>query len=91
MHSKGLEFPQYEPRGSFGMAASYAVSDRDACHMRSYTANSEVFEAAVPPYTHEGKGQVMTEEGFQDMLDQYYEIMGRDKNGCLPQDLIDTL
>ena len=181
MHSKGLEFPQYEPRGSFGMAASYAVSDRGACHMRSYTANSEVFEAAVPPYTHEGKGQVlydlgewnaikfscclcdlwgtadyavmselltlitgkewteedmstvgrrvlnigrafnqregftrehdvvpqrlfkdklkggpadgqvMTEEGFQDMLDQYYEIMGWDKNGCLPQELLDTL
>lgn len=181
MHSKGLEFPQYEPRGSFGMAASYAVSDRGACHMRSYTANSEVFEAAVPPYTHEGKGQVlydlgewnaikfscclcdlwgtadyavmselltlitgkewteedmstvgrrvlnigrafnqregftrandtvpqrlfkdklkggpadgqvMTEEGFQDMLDQYFEIMGWDENGCLPQELIDTL
>ena len=181
MHSKGLEFPQYEPRGSFGMAASYAVSDRGACHMRSYTANSEVFEAACPPYTHEGKGQVlydlgewnaikfscclcdlwgtadyavmselltlitgkewteedmsvvgrrvlnigrafnqregftrehdvvpqrlfkdklkggpadgqvMTEEGFQDMLDQYFEIMGWDKNGCLPQELLDTL
>ena len=181
MHSKGLEFPQYEPRGSFGMAASYAVSDRGACHMRSYTANSEVFEAAVPPYTHEGKGQVlydlgewnaikfscclcdlwgtadyavmselltkitgkewteedmstvgrrvlnigrafnqregftrehdvvpqrlfkdklkggpadgqvMTEEGFQDMLSQYFEIMGWDENGCLPQELLDTL
>ena len=181
MHSKGLEFPQYEPRGSFGMAASYAVSDRGACHMRSYTANEEVFEASCPPYTHEGKGevlynlgewnaikfscclcdlwgtadyavmselltlitgkewteedmstvgrrvlnigrafnqregftrehdvvpqrlfkdklkggpadgQVMTEEGFQDMLDQYFEIMGWDKNGCLPQELIDTL
>ena len=181
MHSKGLEFPQYEPRGSFGMAASYAVSDRGACHMRSYTANSEVFEAALPPYTHEGKGQVlydlgewnaikfscclcdlwgtadyavmselltkitgkewteedmstvgrrvlnigrafnqregftrehdvvpqrlfkdklkggpadgqvMTEEGFQDMLSQYFEIMGWDENGCLPQELLDTL
>lgn len=181
MHSKGLEFPQYEPRGSFGMAASYAVSDRGACHMRSYTANEEVFEASCPPYAYEGKGQVlydlgewnaikfscclcdlwgtadyavmselltlitgkewteedmstvgrrvlnigrafnqregftraddvvpqrlfkdklkggpadgqvMTEEGFQDILDQYYEIMGWDKNGCLPQDLIDTL
>ena len=181
MHSKGLEFPQYEPRGSFGMAASYAVSDRGACHMRSYTANLEVFEAACPPYVYEGKGQVlydlgvwnaakfscclcdlwttvdfateaelltlitgkewteermmeighrvlnigrafnqregftrkddvvpqrlfkdklkggpadgqvMTEEGFQDMLDQYFEIMGWDENGCLPQELIDTL
>lgn len=181
MHSKGLEFPQYEPRGSFGMAASYAVSDRGACHMRSYTANEEVFEASCPPYAYEGKGevlynlgewnaikfscclcdlwgtadyavmselltlitgkewteedmstvgrrvlnigrafnqregftraddvvpqrlfkdklkggpadgQVMTEEGFQDILDQYFEIMGWDKNGCLPQELIDTL
>ena len=149
--------------------------------MRSYTANEEVFEASCPPYTHEGKGevlynlgewnaikfscclcdlwgtadyavmselltlitgkewteedmstvgrrvlnigrafnqregftrehdvvpqrlfkdklkggpadgQVMTEEGFQDMLDQYFEIMGWDKNGCLPQELLDTL
>ncbi|MBQ9014654.1 MAG: aldehyde ferredoxin oxidoreductase family protein [Firmicutes bacterium] len=181
MHSKGLEFPQYEPRGSFGMAASYAVSDRGACHMRSYTANEEVFEASCPPYTHEGKGQVlydlgefnaikfscclcdlwgsvdyaimaelltlitgkewteedmstvgrrvlnigrafnqregftrehdvvpqrlfkdplkggpadgqvMTEEGFQDMLSQYYEIMGWDENGCLPQTMLDEL
>ncbi|MGI6721354.1 MAG: aldehyde ferredoxin oxidoreductase family protein [Anaerovoracaceae bacterium] len=181
MQSKGLEYPQYEPRGSWGMAASYAVSDRGACHMRSYTANSEVFEASVPPYTAEGKGQVLydlgefnaikfscclcdlwgtvnyeymselltlitgkewtvedmstvgrrvlnigrafnqregftrkddtmpkkltqeklkhgpgagqsiPEEAFQDMLSQYYEIMGWDENGCLPQELLDTL
>ncbi|MBQ6496320.1 MAG: aldehyde ferredoxin oxidoreductase family protein [Firmicutes bacterium] len=181
MHSKGLEFPQYEPRGSFAMANSYAVSDRGACHMRSYTPNEEVFAASVPPYTYEDKGivlynlgesnaikfscclcdlfgtvdyplmaelltmitgrewtveemaevgrrvlnigrafnqregftrehdivpqrmfkdklkggpadgQVLTEEGFQDILDQYYEIMGWDENGCLPQELLDTL
>ena len=36
-------------------------------------------------------GQVMTEEGFQDMLSQYYEIMGWDENGCLPQEMLDEL
>ena len=181
MHSKGLEYPQYEPRGSWGMSMSYAVSDRGACHMRSYAPNEEVFEASVPPYTGEGKGQVVynlgefnaikfscclcdlwgtvdypimaelltlitgrewteeemgvvgrrvlnigrafnqregftrkddtaprrlfdeplkggpadgqaiPEEVFQDMLSQYYEVMGWDQNGCLPQELLDTL
>ena len=33
----------------------------------------------------------MTEEGFQDMLSQYYEIMGWDENGCLPQEMLDEL
>lgn len=57
MHVKGLEYPQYEPRGSWGMSLSYAISDRGACHMRSYAPNVEVFAAAVPPYISEGKGQ----------------------------------
>jgi aldehyde:ferredoxin oxidoreductase len=60
---KGLEYPQYEPRGSWGMSLSYAVSDRGACHMRAYAPNSEVFEAAIPPYTAEGKGQLVYELG----------------------------
>ena len=51
MQVKGLEYPQYEPRGSWAMSVSYAVSDRGACHMRSYAPNLEVFEAAAPPYT----------------------------------------
>lgn len=63
MQVKGLEYPQYEPRGSWGMALSYAVSDRGACHMRSYAANAEVFEAAVDPYTAEGKGQLVYDLG----------------------------
>ena len=59
MQVKGLEYPQYEPRGSWGMGLSYAISDRGACNMRSYAPNDEVFEASVPPYTAEGKGQVV--------------------------------
>jgi len=181
MQCKGLEYPQYEPRGSWGMSMSYAVSDRGACHMRAYAPNEEVFNASIPPYTSEGKGQVVYDlgefnaikfscclcdlwgtvnyeymselltlitgkewtvedmstigrrvlnigrafnqregftrkddtmperlskealkhgpaagqkipkEAFQDMLDQYYKIMGWDENGCLPQELLDTL
>ncbi|MGI6257942.1 MAG: aldehyde ferredoxin oxidoreductase family protein [Anaerovoracaceae bacterium] len=181
MHAKGLEYPQYEPRGSWGMSLAYAVSDRGACHMRAYAPNVEVFEAAVPPYTPEGKGQMVKDlgisnaikfclcicdfwgtletdlmaelmtivtgrqwteeemlevgervlnvarafnqregfnrkddtmpkrlakealksgagagqkipqEAFDDMLDQYYEVMGWDSNGMMPQSLLDTL
>jgi len=59
MEVKGLEYPQYEPRGSWGMSLSYAVSDRGACHMRAYAPNEEVFAASIPPYTAEGKGQMV--------------------------------
>lgn len=181
MEVKGLEYPQYEPRGSWGMALSYAVSDRGACHMRAYAPNVEVFAAAMPPYTPEGKGQMVYElgefnavkfslcicdfwgtitydimaemltlitgrewtaeemgqvgrrvlnigrafnqregfdrkddtiprkvveqalssgpaagqkipqEAFEDMLNQYYEVMGWDENGNLPEELLKTL
>lgn len=63
MQVKGLEYPQYEPRGSWGMSLAYAVSDRGACHMRAYAPNVEVFAAAVPPYTPEGKGMMVRELG----------------------------
>lgn len=63
MQVKGLEYPQYEPRGSWGMSLAYAVSDRGACHMRAYAPNVEVFAAAIPPYTSEGKGQMVCELG----------------------------
>ena len=63
MQVTGLEYPQYEPRGSWGMSLAYAVSDRGACHMRAYAPNVEVFAAAMPPYTSEGKGQMVYELG----------------------------
>ncbi len=42
MHVKGLEFPGYEPRASNGMALSYALSDRGACHLHGFTAPYEL-------------------------------------------------
>jgi aldehyde:ferredoxin oxidoreductase len=181
MQVKGLEYPQYEPRGSWGMAMAYAVSDRGACHMRAYAPNEEVFAASIPPYTAEGKGemvyglaefnavkfslcicdfwatcsydimadlmtditgkawkaedmgeigrrvlniarafnqregfnrkddtvpkrivnealksgpaagQAIPQEAFDDMLDQYYQVMGWDKDGKMPEELIQSL
>ncbi|MDR0886469.1 MAG: aldehyde ferredoxin oxidoreductase family protein [Clostridiales Family XIII bacterium] len=181
MQVKGLEYPQYEPRGSWGMSLAYAVSDRGACHMRAYAPNEEVFAASIDPYTAAGKGQMVydlgvfnaikfslcicdfwgtisyeimaevltlvtgrtwtedempvigervlniarafnqregfnrkddtmpkrlakdalkngpaagqkiPEEAFEDMLNQYYEVMGWDKNGMMPESLIATL
>ena len=181
MQVKGLEYPQYEPRGSWGMSLAYAVSDRGACHMRAYAPNEEVFAASIPPYTAEGKGQmvynlgefnavkfslcicdfwgtisyeimaelmtlvtgrewtpeemgevgrrvlnigrafnqregfnrahdtvpkrilkdaiksgpaagqVIPPEAFEDMLDQYYEVMGWNKDGTMPEELIQSI
>jgi putrescine aminotransferase len=36
-HSKGLEMPAYDPRGSYGMGLGYATSERGACHLRAFT------------------------------------------------------
>lgn len=180
MHVKGLEYPQYEPRGSWGMSLAYAVSDRGACHMRAYAPNEEVFAASIPPYTAEGKGQMVynlaeynavkfslcicdfwplgldrmaelmtivtgrewteedmktvarrvihiarafnqregfnrkddtmpkrlakealatgpaagqkiPQEAFEDMLNQYYEVLGWDQNGMIPETILGTL
>lgn len=42
MEVKGLEMPGYEPRAAQGMGLCYAVSERGACHLRAYTAGTEL-------------------------------------------------
>lgn len=42
MHVKGLEIPGYEPRAAQGMGLCYAISERGACHLRAYTAGTEL-------------------------------------------------
>lgn len=42
MQVKGLEMPAYDPRGAQGMGLAYAVSNRGACHLRSYILSSEI-------------------------------------------------
>ncbi|MBR6799523.1 MAG: aldehyde ferredoxin oxidoreductase, partial [Firmicutes bacterium] len=36
-------------------------------------------------------GQVIPPEAFEDMLDQYYEVMGWNKDGTMPEELIQSI
>lgn len=58
MESKGLEFPAYDPRGSYGMALAYCTSDRGGCHMRAFPVADEAF-GDVDPFTLEGKAEMV--------------------------------
>lgn len=60
MQVKGLEFPGYEPRGSWGMGLAYATSDRGACHMRAWPVAQEAY-GDIDPFTIEGKAAMVIE------------------------------
>ncbi len=60
MESKGLEFPAYDPRGSYGMALAYCTSDRGGCHMRAFPVSDEAF-GNMDPFTLEGKAALVIE------------------------------
>jgi aldehyde:ferredoxin oxidoreductase len=47
MHVKGLEMPAYHPNAAKGIALSYAISERGACHLRGAPL-SEVLGGADP-------------------------------------------
>ncbi|MFB6291712.1 MAG: aldehyde ferredoxin oxidoreductase family protein, partial [Candidatus Bipolaricaulia bacterium] len=51
---KGLEYPSFEPRGSFSMALAYATSDRGACHQRAFPIGSDALGGDRDPYAIEG-------------------------------------
>ena len=36
-------------------------------------------------------GQKIPQEAFEDMLDQYYEVMGWNKDGTMPEELIQSI
>ncbi len=61
VHAKGLEYPAYDPRGSFGMALAYATSDRGACHLRAWPAASDAF-GKLDPFTTDGKAQLVIDD-----------------------------
>ena len=70
MQVKNLEVPGYDPRGTFGMALTYATSDRGACHMRSFPVGQEIVEGTLSPATLEGKAEwiVNAEAGGQNFF-----------------------
>ena len=70
METKNLEYPGYDPRGTFGMSLAYATSDRGACHMRAFPVGQEIVEGALPPHTLDGKADwlINAEAGGQDFF-----------------------
>ncbi len=60
MQAKGLEFPGYEPRGSWGMGLAYATAVRGACHMQAWPIAMEAM-GDLDPFTSEGKGQLVAD------------------------------
>lgn len=68
MQVRGQSIPAYDPRGMKGMGLGYATSNRGACHLRGYTAASELglISPKTDPLAWEGKGALM--KVFQDLL-----------------------
>lgn len=60
MHSKGLEFPAYDPRAGWGSTITYSTTPRGGCHRRAWPPMKEVL-GGVHPFTTEGKGQMVKE------------------------------
>ncbi len=58
MQIKGLEFPGYEPRGSWAMALAYATAPRGACHMSAWPVAEEAY-GSRDPFTIEGKAELV--------------------------------
>ena len=61
IHSKGSEYPAYDPRGSIGMALAYATSDRGADHNRAWPVASDAYGDG-DPWSTEGKAGICHEE-----------------------------
>lgn len=87
IHVKGLEPPGYDPRGLKGVALSYAVSCRGACHLRHLTyrpnlTGSHPFrEGKIDRFSYDGQAQMLAEqENFYTLVDS----MVLCKFVCLP-------
>lgn len=61
MSIKGLELPAYDPRGAYGMALSYATSNRGGCHLRAYPISHEILRkpVATDRFSFEGKARII--------------------------------
>jgi aldehyde:ferredoxin oxidoreductase len=57
LHVKGLEYPGYDPRGTFGMGLAYATADRGADHNRAWPVGYDAF-GKLDPFTTEGKAEL---------------------------------
>jgi len=60
LHSKGMTFAAYDPRGFHGMGLAYATSARGACHnVGGYTVSDELLAPKYDRFAVEGKGKLV--------------------------------
>ncbi len=61
MSVKKQELSAYDPRGAYGMALSFAVSTRGACHLRAYPVSHEILRkpVATDRFTFLGKARII--------------------------------
>ena len=67
MHVKGLEYPGYDPRGTFGMALAYATADRGADHNRAWPVGYDAF-GKLDPFTADGKAELVYKDQIRTSL-----------------------
>ena len=60
MHSKGLEFPAYDPRAGWGTAITYSVTPRGGCHRRAWPPSVEIL-GGIDPFITEGKAKIVSQ------------------------------
>ncbi len=74
MHSKGLEFAAYDPRGSVGLGLGYATANRGGCHLNAgYLVYFEVLSALrIPPKSPKGKAAlVIFQQNLMEAVSSY--------------------
>lgn len=60
LHSKGMAYAAYEPRGLFGMGLAFGTSNRGACHnVGGWTIRDEVQTGKYDRFAAEGKGKLV--------------------------------
>jgi aldehyde:ferredoxin oxidoreductase len=84
IHSKGSEYPAYDPRGSIGMALAYATSDRGADHNRAWPVASDAYGEG-DPWSTEGKAQTCYDE--QIMKSYKWSMIFCDFYGVSPENM----
>lgn len=60
MHSKGMAFAAYDPRGFYGMGLAYGTSSRGACHnVGGWTIRDELTSGKFDRFALVGKGKMV--------------------------------
>lgn len=73
VHTKGLEIPGYDPRGSFGMGLAYATSDRGGCHQRAWTVTTEINNPDYDRFSFEKKAKLV--KSVQDERAAFFSLV----------------